>query len=135
MAVAISLQRLSVTYPGGFRRPPVQALRPLDLEVAAGAVLGVLGPNGSGKTTLLRAIAGLQRPTTGTVRVLDLPPHDRALRRALSFLPDGPLPFGALSALQFLRYMGALLQLPAAAATARAQALLERLDLLGTGRR
>ena len=45
------------------------ALRDVDLTVAAGEVVGVLGHNGAGKTTLLRLLAGVTRPTTGSVRV------------------------------------------------------------------
>jgi molybdate transport system ATP-binding protein len=41
----------------------------LDAHVAAGEVLGVLGPNGSGKTTLLRVVAGLEALTTGSIRL------------------------------------------------------------------
>src|SRR6266852_3308692 len=48
------------------------ALQGLTLEVAEGEVLVVLGPSGSGKTTLLRILAGLDRPSAGTVRVLGL---------------------------------------------------------------
>jgi ABC-type Mn2+/Zn2+ transport system ATPase subunit len=47
------------------RRP---VLRHVDLEIPAGSFVGLIGPNGSGKTTLLRAILGLERPTTGTIR-------------------------------------------------------------------
>ena len=42
----------------------------VDLDVPAGAVLGMLGPNGSGKTTLIRMLLGLTRPTAGTVELL-----------------------------------------------------------------
>jgi len=43
------------------------ALHPLDLEVAAGTTLGILGQNGSGKSTLLQIVAGIMQPSTGEV--------------------------------------------------------------------
>ena len=60
----------------------VQALRRLDLEVAAGELLVVLGPSGCGKTTLLRLVAGLDDPSGGRIRiggrdVTTLPPGRR----------------------------------------------------------
>ena len=51
----------------------------IDLDVAEGEILGILGPNGSGKTTTVECIAGLQRPDGGSVRVAGLDPAaDRA---------------------------------------------------------
>jgi heme exporter protein A len=47
---------------------PVTALVGVDFEAAAGAVVAVLGPNGAGKTTLLRILAGLARPSAGSVQ-------------------------------------------------------------------
>jgi len=44
------------------------ALRDVDLTVATGETLGLLGHNGSGKSTLLKCVAGILRPTTGTIR-------------------------------------------------------------------
>jgi D-methionine transport system ATP-binding protein len=64
------------------------ALQGLSLRVAEGEVVVVLGPSGSGKSTLLRLLAGLDRPSAGTVRVLGadlarclegLAPHRRRL--------------------------------------------------------
>ena len=53
----------------------VNILRGLDLSVAAGETIGVVGPSGSGKSTMMMIIAGLERPTSGIVRVAghDLP--------------------------------------------------------------
>ena len=47
---------------------PVIALAGVDFDAAAGTVVAVLGPNGAGKTTLLRILAGLARPSAGSVR-------------------------------------------------------------------
>lgn len=62
----------------------VVALRAASLEVRAGENLMVVGPSGSGKTTLLRLIAGLETPTSGTVRlgtrsVTDVPARERGM--------------------------------------------------------
>ena len=71
------------------------ALAGVDLEVAPGTVVAVLGPSGSGKSTLLRAIAGLQVLDRGTVelngaRLDDIPPHRRGI--GLMFQDDALFP-------------------------------------------
>src|SRR5438876_12429487 len=53
---AIRCTGLVKTYPG---KPPVEAVRGLDLEVAVGECFGLLGPNGAGKTTTLEILEGL----------------------------------------------------------------------------
>jgi ABC-2 type transport system ATP-binding protein len=135
MASAISVQQLGVTFRGRFGRGGVEALRAFDCEIARGTITGVLGPNGSGKTTWLRVLAGLQSPTSGRVALLGRAPADPALRRLVAFQPDGPLPFGVLSARELLAWVGARIGLPNAESDARAARLLERLDLLHAGRR
>src|SRR5262245_24333942 len=67
MNAAIRCTQLVKTYPG---RPPVEAVRGLDLEVPAGECFGLLGPNGAGKTTTIKALEGLLPPTSGEVEVL-----------------------------------------------------------------
>ena len=62
----------------------VRALKGLSAEVPASALLAVVGPSGSGKSSLLRLIAGLDRPTSGTLVVDGTSVHDasaRSLRR------------------------------------------------------
>jgi ABC-type multidrug transport system ATPase subunit len=56
----------------------VTAVDGLDLAIAAGETFGLLGPNGAGKTTTLRMLLGLVRPTSGSIRVLGLPPGSPA---------------------------------------------------------
>jgi putative ABC transport system ATP-binding protein len=48
---------------------PVKILRGIDLDVEDGSSVSVVGPSGSGKSTLLAVIGGIERPTSGTVRI------------------------------------------------------------------
>src|SRR5215831_933174 len=66
MPVAIRCQNLVKRYEG---KPPVDAVRGLDLAVEAGECFGLLGPNGAGKTTTIEIIEGLLEPTSGDVEV------------------------------------------------------------------
>lgn len=65
---AISIRGLSKVF-GKRGAGGEQALRSVDLDVRAGEFLVLLGPSGCGKTTLLRAIAGLERPDSGSIRI------------------------------------------------------------------
>src|SRR5262245_42083035 len=67
MSDAIRCRHLTKTYPG---RPPVEAVRDLDLEVRAGECFGLLGPNGAGKTTTMEILEGILDATEGEVEVL-----------------------------------------------------------------
>lgn len=51
----------------GYQQKPV--VKNINLIVRPGEILGLLGPSGSGKTTLIRAIMGMIKPMSGTVRV------------------------------------------------------------------
>lgn len=58
----------------------IQALRQLDLHAAPGEILGYIGPNGAGKSTTIKILAGVMRPTRGTVRVAGLDPMRHRLK-------------------------------------------------------
>ena len=76
-APAIRVRGLRRTYGRG--ASAYEAVRGVDLDIAAGSITALLGTNGAGKTSTLEVIEGLARPTAGTVRVLGLDPvADRA---------------------------------------------------------
>lgn len=81
-------------------------------------VTGLLGPNGAGKTTLLRLIAGLQRPSAGTIQVFGSDPRaDVDVYRRISLVPEDEAVYTRLSARRFVRLMAELKEVddPAAA--------------------
>ena len=59
----------NVTLSLGARAAPVEILRGIDLQVAAGETVALLGPSGSGKSSLMAVLSGMERPSGGTVRV------------------------------------------------------------------
>jgi putative ABC transport system ATP-binding protein len=63
----VVLRGVTKTFPT--KSEEVTPLRDLDLDVAEGEFLALMGPSGSGKTTLLNLIAGIDRPTAGTIHV------------------------------------------------------------------
>lgn len=106
----------------------VVALRPLDLDVERGCTLAVLGPNGAGKSTLLRLLAGLSRPSGGTLRLGDDDP-DRVTRRGrIGMIGHATYLYPALSARENLILAGRLWKVEDP--TARAAQLLEDQDLV-----
>src|SRR2546427_244735 len=69
MDIVIRCRDLRKVYDG---KPPVEALRGLDLEVGAGECFGILGPNGAGKTTTVEILEGILAASSGDVEVLGL---------------------------------------------------------------
>ncbi|MEV7685334.1 ABC transporter ATP-binding protein [Streptomyces bungoensis] len=75
------------------RRGRVEALRHVDLTVAPGETIALMGRNGAGKSTLLNSLVGLVEPTGGTVRVGGAVPHRvpaRDLLRRVGLVPQEP---------------------------------------------
>lgn len=78
-----------------FRVPGRAVLHPLDLELAGGRVIGLIGHNGSGKSTLVKLLARQQRASGGEVRFEGRPIakwHGRAFARKVAYLPQQTAP-------------------------------------------
>lgn len=85
-------------------------IRDVDLEVAAGEVVAVLGANGSGKTTVINTICGMAKRTAGSIRfagtrIDGLPPH-RVVAAGIAQVPNARRLFGASTVLENLRLGG-----------------------------
>src|SRR2546427_3897528 len=80
----------------------VQALKDVSLDLPESAVLGLIGPNGSGKSTLLNIIAGVEKPTSGIVKLdskrIDNLRTNRIIRYGLAKTHQIPKPFSNMTA-------------------------------------
>ncbi|WP_034265459.1 ABC transporter ATP-binding protein [Actinospica robiniae] len=75
-----------------------RALDGCDVQISTGRIVGLLGENGAGKTTLMRILAGLVRPTSGTVRVFGQPPGTSAVAGRIGVTIEGSAYYPWLSA-------------------------------------
>src|SRR3989338_7723837 len=103
----------------------------LDLHVPRGELFGFLGPNGAGKTTTLRMIAGILKPTAGTVKIggVDIAVDPIAAKAKLGFIPDRPFIYEKLTGAEFLRFVAGLYDQHGAQVEHRARELLALFDL------
>jgi ABC-type Fe3+/spermidine/putrescine transport system ATPase subunit len=125
---ALELRSLSVTYAA------TVALAGVDLRVAHGEVLALLGPSGSGKSTLLNAVAGFVTPTRGEIvlngeRVAGPRVSVAPERRSVAFVFQNYALWPHLSALDTVAYPIRRRGVPRTAARAEALRILERLQV------
>ncbi|HYH43561.1 MAG TPA: ABC transporter ATP-binding protein [Burkholderiales bacterium] len=91
----LEVQGLAVAYGG------IRAVKGIDLTVAEGELVTLIGANGAGKTTTLKALAGLLRPAAGSVRyegrdITGTPAHT-LVRLGIALVPEGRGVFGRLT--------------------------------------
>ena len=113
------------------------ALDGIDLEVPAGAILGVLGPNGAGKTTAVRILTTLSIPDGGTARVAghDVVTEAAAVQRNIGVTAQDATLDEVLTGRENLVMIGRLSGLSRAQARTRAGDLLEQFDLVDAAAR
>lgn len=106
-----------------------EALRGLDLRLAAGEVFALLGPNGAGKTTTINAILGFQPLHRGTITVsgADVGSNPHEARKHVAYIPEQVALYPNLTGIDNLRYFAALAELYPE--TAELHALLDEAGL------
>jgi ABC-type Na+ transport system ATPase subunit NatA len=123
--LVISTQGLSKSYQG------VNALQPLDLQVARHSIFGFLGPNGAGKSTTIKLLLGLARPSGGSATIFgqDSVRDSVAIREKVGYLAQDPRYYDHLTARETLRFTARFFYSgPKAAIENR---IAETLDLVG----
>jgi ABC-type multidrug transport system ATPase subunit len=102
----ISVQSLTKKYNG------LVALNNVSFTVNPGEIVGLIGPNGAGKSTLMKIAVGILRPTSGTIRVSghDIVQDPEAAKRLVGYVPENPSLYTALTASEFLRFVGKIRQ-------------------------
>ncbi|MGA0034159.1 MAG: ABC transporter ATP-binding protein, partial [Burkholderiales bacterium] len=103
----LTVRNLQVSYGG------IRAVKGVNLDIARGEVVALIGANGAGKTTLLKAISGLLRPAAGSITydgadMTGKPAYD-LVRRGLAMVPEGRGMFSRLSVAENLA-MGAYIR-------------------------
>jgi ABC-2 type transport system ATP-binding protein len=111
----------------------VEAVKDLDLDVAEGELVALLGPNGAGKSTTMRMLTTLLTPTAGEARVVghDVTTEPGAVRRRIGYVGQGNGAANNQRVRDELVTQGLAYGQPKAEAGARADELLDALDLGG----
>lgn len=120
---------LCKTFRDFWRRPRVEAVKDLNLEIRPGEVFGLLGPNGSGKTTTIKMLLGLLYPTRGRIALFGKPPTDVAVKARVGFLPEESYLYRFLVAGETLDFYGRLFRLPQRIRAERTERLLDMVGL------
>lgn len=127
-AQVLRIRSLHKSYRG---RHTVRANDGIDLTIAPGEVVGLLGHNGAGKTTLVNQIVGLARPDSGTITVggVDAVAHPAAVREIVSVQAQANVPISGLTPRKAIELVGRIRGGQPDPVRRRADQLLAALDL------
>ena len=120
----VQIENLSVFYGKS------RALNNINLSIDSKST-GLLGPNGAGKSTLIKTLLGFLIPSSGSVRIFDLPVHKNPIkiRQQIGYMPENDCYIPDINGLNFIAYMGELAGMPKADAIQRAHEVLQYVNL------
>jgi len=118
-----------------WRRPHVEAVKDLDLEIKPGEVFGLLGPNGSGKTTTIKLLLGLLFPTSGDALVFGRKATDVSKNERIGYLPEESYLYRFLNAEETLDFYGRLFDMSSMVRRQRTADLIQMVGLNWAKRR
>lgn len=104
------------------------AIKNISFSFESGKCVALIGPNGAGKTTILRILAGLLKPSSGSILFKGLQTNDD-IRKVIGYLPQYPQFPGWMTGKEFLVFSGELAFLSKDDATQRAETLMEKMGI------
>ena len=123
---AVTIQKLSKTYPGG-----KEALKQLSLSLSPGEVFGFLGPNGAGKTTTVKLLTGVLTPSGGQCDIMGINPNIQPEKAHLlsGIVTEHAQMYDNLTGMENLLFYAAAFGLERKEGKLRGESLLKELEL------
>jgi len=109
----------------------LRAVQGLDLDIPQGEFFAFLGPNAAGKTTTIKMLAGLLKPTAGTVLIggFDIQREPEKAKAQLAYVPDFPFLYDKLTAGEFMQFVGDIFGMEKATIASRTDELFAAFHL------
>jgi ABC-2 type transport system ATP-binding protein len=125
--LALEVDRVSKSYGA------TRALSEATFSVPTGQIVGLLGPNGAGKSTTMKAVLGLVRPDSGSIRVFgqDVRSDPVGVKRQIGYVPEAPSVYEFLTGAEYLDFVADMYGLDPASRRERIQPFLVGLELAG----
>ncbi len=131
----IRIDNLWIKFPDKDGGKAITALQNINLEIKQGEFISLVGPSGCGKTTLLRAIADLQKPSSGSISVRGKTPREIRLQKKYGIVFQNPVLYEWRTVRRNVCMPMELMGLPKKYRTARVTEMLELVGLYAFGKK